>query len=51
MGIVMSKPSIGACPKTPAADSRFWSRMASCMSFTVRPKLANLSGCTQICMA
>ena len=48
IGIVMSKFVIGCCPNIPAADSRFWSFNASCKSFTVNPKLANLSGWTQI---
>ena len=40
MGMVMSKPSMGCWPSTPAADSRFWSFKAFCTSCTVRPKLA-----------
>ena len=51
MGIVTSTPFIGACPSTPAADSRFWSLSADCKSCTVRPRSASLSGITHTCMA
>ena len=51
MGVVMSTFSMGCCPSTPAADSRFWSRIALWRSPTVRPMLASLSGCTHICIA
>ena len=51
IGVVTSTFSIGCWPSTPAADSRFWSRSASCRSPTVSPRLASLSGCTHICIA
>ena len=51
IGIVTSMPFMGACPSTPAADSRFWSLSAFCKSLTVRPRSASLSGMTHICMA
>ncbi len=44
MGIVTSMPFMGACPSTPAADSRFWSLSADCRSLTVSPRSASLSG-------
>ena len=51
MGVVTSTFSIGCWPSTPAADSRFWSLIALWRSPTVRPRLASLSGCSQICIA
>ena len=51
IGIVTSKSVMGCWPSTPAADSRFWSLRAFCRSWTVSPRLASRSGCTQICMA
>ena len=50
IGMVISAPVMGCCPKTPAADSRFWSFSAFCKSLTVNPKFASLSGKTQIHM-
>ena len=46
IGIVTSTSSIGACPRIPAADSRFWSLIALCKSLTVRPISVSLSGIT-----
>ena len=51
IGVVTSRSVMGCWPSTPAADSRFWSLRAFCRSWTVSPRLARRSGCTQICMA
>ena len=49
-GIVTSTSSTGCFPISPAADSRFWSFNAFCMSFNVSPMFAIRSGYIHICM-